>query len=624
VVTPPARVDSINIQSGYMLQLKDSTLIMHTDTIIVLPYGTKYRIKKSPDLRSEDFYSLLEEKSEKQWITKQLHDALITDVKNENPDTIMFEKDMQIYRKFAGWQITEISFRQVDIISGNVNDTLQVTNSNIIRTLNNFKKQTRPYVLRKNMFIKTGDFLDPHKVADNERILRKLPYLVEAKIYVQVVDSVSKKVELIVVTQDQFSIGFLPSFSNFSRFALQVYDRNFFATGNEFSYTLAYQKDTLPEFGNIISYSVDNLAGTFINGYIGYMNIPGTKAFTINLSKKFLTPGTKLGGGVIFTGKSDHWHYLSTDTSLFIPYSGRFFDVWAGYSPPFFSGESRKQVIFSGRYNYEVYNNRPVVKNDTNQQFANNQLLLGSVTFRKSNYRKSKLLVGFGRSEDVPVGQFFILTGGYLFSELASMPYFGFGLGFSRYTPIGIIGIKTDYGGFIDYGNKQISNGAISLKMIYYSPLQTINRFTFRHSLRLKWLAGLNVPSYKVINLDDNIRGLSGSRYYGQDKLAVSLESVAFTPWYLIGFRFALYAFADIGFLEFDNILVSRNHVYSSIGIGVRLRNENLVFKTIQLRFAFYNLGPEGTSKTGFDLTFTENRLFSPIEVGKPELVKFN
>ena len=69
----------------------------------------------------------------------------------------------------------------------------------------------------------------------------------------------------------------------------------------------------------------------------------------------------------------------------------------------------------------------------------------------------------------------------------------------------------------------------------------------------------------------------------GTNRMVLNTETVFFTPYQPLGFRIALFGFADFGLLGRDaNIF--KNNFYTTFGLGVRLRNERLVFSTIQLR----------------------------------------
>ncbi|MGM0408327.1 MAG: hypothetical protein ACQERU_10095, partial [Bacteroidota bacterium] len=48
------------------------------------------------------------------------------------------------------------------------------------------------------------------------------------------------------------------------------------------------------------------------------------------------------------------------------------------------------------------------------------------------------------------------------------------------------------------------------------------------------------------------------------------------------------------------NKSVFRNQLYSGVGLGVRVRNENLVFKTFQIKFAFYPTIPTDMNRLYF------------------------
>ena len=52
-----------------------------------------------------------------------------------------------------------------------------------------------------------------------------------------------------------------------------------------------------------------------------------------------------------------------------------------------------------------------------------------------------------------------------------------------------------------------------------------------------------------------------------------------------VSFR-ALYGFADLGILGYNGNLF-KNGFYSTIGIGVRIKNEHLIFRTINIRLGF-------------------------------------
>ena len=65
-------------------------------------------------------------------------------------------------------------------------------------------------------------------------------------------------------------------------------------------------------------------------------------------------------------------------------------------------------------------------------------------------------------------------------------------------------------------------------------------------------------------------------------------ESVFYNTWKFFGFSFAPFGFTNITYLRTSGSTVSQGDIYTSIGAGVRTRNENLVFGTMELRAFYY------------------------------------
>ena len=79
--------------------------------------------------------------------------------------------------------------------------------------------------------------------------------------------------------------------------------------------------------------------------------------------------------------------------------------------------------------------------------------------------------------------------------------------------------------------------------------------------------------------------GLQALKEYvtGTNRMILNTETVVFTPYQPLGFRIAVFGFADFGLIGYSpNIF--KNDFFTSFGLGVRLRNERLVFNTVQIR----------------------------------------
>src|SRR5678815_4187640 len=89
-------------------------------------------------------------------------------------------KDL-LFNRYKGKYIRNIIVRRLDFGTP-LNDTARKFETRLTHWANDLHHKTRESVIRKNLFFKPGDKLEPFLIADNERYLRDLPYLRDADI----------------------------------------------------------------------------------------------------------------------------------------------------------------------------------------------------------------------------------------------------------------------------------------------------------------------------------------------------------------------------------------------------------------------------------------------------------
>ena len=170
-----------------------------------------------------------------------------------------------------------------------------------------------------------------------------------------------------------------------------------------------------------------------------------------------------------------------------------------------------------------------------------------------------------------------------------------------------------------------VNAGIVSIHTNYFSTLVSIGRYYYRQFVDINYTSGINRYAEERLTINDKygIRGLRSDSLTGIRRLAVKMETVAFSPYYLYGFRFVFFAFADLGVIDFGNIHFTDNRLYSGLGLGIRLRNENLVFNTLQIRLAYYPILPKGT--TYQTIVLSGEKQFSPYNFlpRKPGIFEF-
>jgi hypothetical protein len=105
--------------------------------------------------------------------------------------------------------------------------------------------------------------------------------------------------------------------------------------------------------------------------------------------------------------------------------------------------------------------------------------------------------------------------------------------------------------------------------------------------------------------------------------LSVNLESVAFTPLEVVGFHFSVFGFVDMGWIGTNSKFILSQPMYTGLGCGIRIRNENLVFKTFQIRFAWYPKAAYSSSHSVLQISGEESYRFDNMNYTGPEIVKF-
>jgi hypothetical protein len=341
----------------------------------------------------------------------------------------------------------------------------------------------------------------------------------------------------------------------------------------------------------------------------------------VRFYKDYLTPETKYAGGVDFiktTLKSEFDNYQS------VTHIQNVYDFWIGRSFLLGGLASRRTFKIGARYFRKRYDERPLVLADSNFAYHNQKLYLGNIILDKREYFTSSMIYGFGITEDIPTGYVYELTGGFSDEEFKNRPYVGLDIRFSSwFDDIGYMAFSTQAATYIN--RKKSEDGLINMFYQYFSPLMDLGNYRFRHFLFANYFTGINRIDNRFIDIRDDygIRGLSNDAMDGIERLVINLESVAFKPWNLIGFQFSVYTFADLGWISSDKGLLDNQQFFSAVGVGCRIRNEGLVFQTLNLRFAYFSSVPAGESNFGFDISTTDARLFRGFSSGKPRLIPF-
>jgi hypothetical protein len=563
----------------------------------------------------------LEESSLKDDLLDLLYGAIFRDTSGTkfNANTNLTESKEK-FLPYDGHIIADIYISKVPVFGGSVNDTVEFTITKIEEFGNSLHVDTKDWVIRNNLLIKEGQEVKPFELADNERILRQLSFIRDARILVIPRDE-DDKVDILVITRDVFSLGMSINTRAVDDIAISIFERNLFGNGWEFRNTFRYRSQFEQKVDYEGIFDVFNIQGSFIGMTLKYIYAHDLQQGWIRFYRDYLTPETKYAGGIDFirtTLKDELQDYKS------ITHISNTYDLWLGRSFLVGGLESRRTIKLGARYFRKTFDERPTVLADSNFSYHSQNLYLTNLIFDKREYLTSSMIRGFGITEDVPIGYSYEFTGGLSDEEFKDRPYVGMDLRVASWIDdFGYLGFGTKASTYIN--NEKSEDGLIGIGINYFSPLMNGGRYKFRHFLYFDYFTGINRVNTSLIDIrdEDGIRGLSHDVLDGKERFVINLESIAFTPWKLIGFQFAMVGFVDLAWISDDKGLWNENHFFSAIGVGCRIRNEGLVFQTINIRFAYYPNSPEGVDNYSFKISTSEPTLFSSFSSGKPRVIPF-
>ncbi len=538
-------------------------------------------------------------------------------VKHPSDDTSFMQKSQQQYEAFAGRVIRHTEIHKL-AFGENVMDTNSYVGSKINRVANRLQTGTKSYILRQFLFVKPGQALDPFQVADNERLLRQLDFIKDARI--EVVPVGKDSVDLLVKVRDVFSIGVKATASGISDLATTLYDANLFGWAQRLELTLRYDHDRSPHMGTGFLYRKYNIAGTFVNAGISYSTIntgllPGDEyenTILLNIDRPLYTPNAKWAGG-LQVGKSASVNRTNKPDSVYHAYGYTLNDIWLGYNfgtrvtrfRSRYEADSRKRRFLAFRYFDQHFSEKPLLPYYS-YRFAEKQFLLGSFTWYQQNYYRTNYIYGFGRTEDLPVGSSQKLVMGLTRTDSLRRFYAGWEFNHWVVLPrdhyfVYTVALGTNY-------NKQgFTDNSLLAAVNWISPLIGLKDTRLRQYASVSYAGISNYRVYDQLYLDNDY-GLGRFRtdsVFGTQRLSAGMETVVFTKWKLLGFKFGFFAFAKGSLLAQQEEPLFHGTWYSALGGGFRTRNENLIFGTIEGRFTYY---PRTYGwLNNYSITFTSN-----------------
>ncbi len=448
-----------------------------------------------------------------------------------------------------------------------------------------FQDYTREKIIRQYLLFEVGDSLVPFDLADTERLLRDLSYINDVRIHVVPIDGDESKVGIVVETNDRWPLGVSATVITADKWRAKLFSNNVAGLGVSFSNEVLRNKNSSRDWGYRGELTKRNLAGSFWDAGLEYEDSYRKENLRLGLNRSLVHPGVKYIGGL-------NWQDLEefdNDESRRAYYQG---DVWLGrgiklYDRMSVSGGARPMLVPAVRVLDRDHYKRPVVEPDSNRSFHNYTQYMASVTWQRLESYKTSYLYGEGEVEDLPTGKTLKLTAALEDREFESRPGLFFDSALISMRHRGdITSLNFALGGF--FQERKISDGILDIQGAYFTKLLGEGNLRHRIFVSLGYTLGIGRHGKDRIFLSDKsgIYNLENGMIAGNQRLVLRTHYRLFTPLAIWGFRMSFFGFGDVGVIGGEDSALFKEKIYTSTGLGVRLRNPSLVLPTVQLRMS--------------------------------------
>lgn len=563
--------------------------------------------------RNRRLFDSLQSKSSRRAVPRLLYRLLVI---RPVPDTTYSSRVSDDSRQWASFRDKTIG--RIDIER---NQVFRPDGNWLQRTGNKTHALTRERVVRRDLLFRSGDRFDPQLLVRNMQLLRSRPYISDVDIDVRPDPLDSTRVDLTVRTRDRWTITLDGAWRSEGRTMAAIADANIFGTGNLLRVETNFSRKDFSYGGNMISYGIPNMLGTFYTADFAAGRDFYNSTLDMQLHKEFLRP-TDYEAGLSYSDLKFKQYMIAQDTSLLV--KERNFDAWGGYAH--FLRPLSSSVYLTARYNYRRFLRRPPdVAADRHPALHDRDLLLFGAGLYRERFLTANMIYGFGTREYLATGYKAEIVGGYSWGEFGDEIYLGMNCRTGGFRNVGYIMGGLAIGGYIDRSSGMWRRSAVDVDLRWFSDLFIYRRNRIRQFLMFNYTQGWN----RNHGNDEIIRftrrdGLQALDEYitGTARAVLNTETVVFTPWQPLGFRIAFFAFADLGLIGYSPN-VFRNDFFASLGGGLRIKNERLIFSTIQIRLGVA-LGKKGLAGSEYIRLSNSTRLEQyRYQPARPETIGF-
>lgn len=611
--------------------------------MVLLCFNIGFSQEKPIKQDSTKMYEKIETYSKKRKFTKMFHNLIFEPVTINK--TVLLKKTKQKFPKnIEGKIIRNINIQTLDPFGFSVSDTTKKARNWAEKSGNNVHITTRKLAIKNLLLFRKNKLLDTLLVSESERLIRLQKYVRDVKITLEPTVQNTDSVDIFIRVLDTWSLVPKGSISS-SKTSLGLQERNFLGTGHEF-YNRFSKRFEDGKSAYSMKYEIPNIKNTYIKTTaIYHTELNDHFGKSLNIERTFYSPFTRWAGGAYF----DDQFRIDSLQNKQLQYNNqnlkyRSQDFWGGISVPIYneivSKYSHLNLVFATRILNVQFKESPTMDYDSINFYSGETFYLSGIGISSRQFIEDEYLYNYGIIENVPVGRIFGITGGYQLKNNQKRLYLGARASFGNYHNWGYLSTNFEYGTFLN--DSKLEQSALSFQANYFTNLVELGKkWKMRQFIKPQIIIGNNrlnsVGDYLALNENvpfqgtygagfrgDNGAGINGfdSAIFGTKKFVLSLQTQLYSPWNIIGFRINPYFNYTAAMLGKENIGFTKSRLFSSIGIGVMINNDYLVFNSFQFSVSFYpNIPGQGDNIFKTNSFGTTDFGLQDFDFGKPRTV---
>lgn len=574
---------------------------------------------KKSFLNTFDLDKEISKKKDKNWFNRTLYKYMVV-----SNDTTKAPKPKRVQYNSAleGKPIRKISIRQYPVLGESI-DEVESTDVNALSKLGNkLHVNTREEVLLS--FLVIGNAVDSLEIQDSERLLRTQSFIDEARIDLLEIEG-TDSVDVVLNVRDSWSTQLEASPESYDSYDVSLSENNLLGLGHELVTNVTISSESRSNYDFWSAYRIRNIFHQFINFEVRYLNRLEEKGSAIKVNRDFVTPEISLAGAVLWS-KKDFLKSSTLDPTLQYNYTEENIDVWAGWAfQPVHFKKYRRNIIVSGKVNRTVYLEKPKEDNIHAEEYQDHFLLLGSLALLERNYIPVRNVYNIDIVEDLPLG--FVMKGtfGQQFRDSGNRFYTAVDMTSAfKLKKKSYLFLRAAAGSF--FSTSEAEEGVVLGEANFITNAFSGVNTRMRQYINFRYKIGINQLPGRFLSFNniDKIVSISGNDFRGKERLLINMENVYFSNRKFLGYRLAGTLHADMAWITGQSSDLFREQLYYGFGGGVKLRNDRIIFKTIELKVTYYPEVPNHRDAFPFRISFVFVRPINDFRNVAPSVLRFD